>query len=126
MTRFIGSLITTVATFSLTACGGTSDSGGGTADTGGAAKTEMSEMQHDAHPAEHSAEGTVNSVDQAAGTVNISHGPVASVNWPGMTMNFKLVDSKMADGLKQGQRVKFQFTIQGGMDATVTQITSME
>ena len=125
MTRFMGSLITTIAAFSLTACGGTSDSGSGT-DTRGAAKTEMAEMQRDAHPAEHSAEGTINSVDQTADTVNISHGPVASANWPGMTMNFKLADSKMADGLKQGQRVKFQFTIQGGMDATVTRITSME
>ena len=126
MTRFIGSLITTVTAFSLTACGGTADPGGVTTDTSGAAKTGIPEMQHDAHRVEHSAEGTVNSVDQAAGTVNISHGPVASANWPGMTMNFKLADSKMADALKPGQRVKFQFTIQGGMDATVTRITSME
>ena len=125
MTRFIGSFIVTVTAFTLTACGGASDSGDGT-DTRGAARTEMSEMQHGTHPSEHTGEGTVNSVDQAAGTVNISHGPVASANWPGMTMNFQLADSKLADGLKPGQRVKFQFTLHGGMDATVTHVELLQ
>ena len=76
--------------------------------------------------AEHMAAGTLNSVDQAAGTVNISHGPVASANWPGMTMTFKLADPSAAANLRPGQEVDFHFTIQSGMSATVTQIGPAE
>ena len=76
--------------------------------------------------AEHTAEGTLNAVDTTAGTVNISHGPVASASWPAMTMSFKLADPSTAANLKAGQHVKFQFTIQSGMSATVTRISPTE
>ncbi len=75
---------------------------------------------------EHMAEGKVNSVDQATGRVSITHGPVASANWPGMTMSFRLADPAAAADLKPGQRVEFHFTIESGMDATVTQIRSLD
>ena len=75
---------------------------------------------------EHMAEGKLNSVDQATGRVSITHGPVASANWPGMTMSFKLADPSTAADLKPGQRVEFHFTIESGMNATVTQIRSID
>ena len=75
---------------------------------------------------DHTAEGTLNSVDQATGKVSITHGPVASANWPGMTMSFKLADPSAAASLKPGQRVEFHFRIESGMDATVTQIRSID
>ena len=75
---------------------------------------------------EHTAEGTLNSADPAAGRVNITHGPVATAQWPGMTMSFKLADPAAAGDLKPGQRVEFHFTIESGMDATVTQIKSID
>jgi Cu(I)/Ag(I) efflux system membrane fusion protein len=75
---------------------------------------------------EHKAEGTLNSIDLAAGRVNITHGPVASASWPGMTMSFKLANPDVATGLKAGQRVAFQFTIESGMDATITQMKPAE
>ena len=52
--------------------------------------------------------------------------PVASANWPGMTMSFKLADPAAASALKPGQRVEFHFTIESGMDATVTEIKAVE
>jgi len=39
-----------------------------------------------------------------------------------MTMSFELADPNAAADLKAGQHVKFQFTIQSGMSATVTRI----
>ena len=75
----------------------------------------------DAHGA-----GTVSSIDPDAGTVNISHGPVASANWPAMTMSFELANPSSASGIEPGQRVDFKFTIAGGMDATVTEIKRVE
>jgi Cu/Ag efflux protein CusF len=86
----------------------------------------MPNMPQSAQTPAHMAQGTVNSIDQAAGTVNISHGPVASANWPAMTMSFKLANPSSASSIVPGQRVEFQFTIAGGMDATVTEIKRVE
>jgi len=118
------SLVTaTIAAIALAGCGQSPD--GKTANDG--ATPGMPAMQQAAPAAaEHMAEGTLNSVDTTAGTVNISHGPVASASWPAMTMSFKLADPSAAATLKPGEHVKFQFTIQSGMSATVTQISPSE
>ena len=86
----------------------------------------MSNAKQSEQRPEHMAEGTLNSVDQAAGRVNITHGPIASANWPGMTMTFKLANPSDATDLKPGQHVEFHFTIESGMDATVTEIKAMD
>jgi Cu/Ag efflux protein CusF len=118
------------ATVAAIALGGCGESPDGKAASGGAspatpATPAMPAMQQAAPAAaEHMAEGTLNSVDTTAGTVSISHGPVASASWPAMTMSFKLADPSAAATLKPGEHVKFQFTIQSGMSATVTQISS--
>ena len=57
----------------------------------------------------HHAEGTVDSVDAKAGSVSISHGPVASLKWPAMTMDFKLANTALQKDLKPGARVSFEF-----------------
>lgn len=75
---------------------------------------------------EHMAEGTLNSIDRAAGTLNISHGPIASADWPAMTMSFKLSNPSAAPNLTPGQKVEFHFTIESGMSATVTQISAAD
>ncbi len=54
------------------------------------------------------AEGTVNKVDDANGKVNISHGPIPSLGWPAMTMDFGLKDKADAAKLKPGQQIKFE------------------
>jgi len=116
------------ATFASIALAGCSDSNDGDESAAGSAMPGMPGMQQQAAAKAdvHAAEGTVNSIDSAAGTVNISHGPVASASWPAMTMSFTLADPKSAARLKPGQKVKFQFTIQSGMAATVTEITPSE
>jgi Cu/Ag efflux protein CusF len=43
-----------------------------------------------------------------------------------MTMSFKLADPAAVPDVQPGQRVKFEFTIQSGMAATVTKIAPME
>ena len=110
-----------VTTLSLSGCGGSGDE---SAPAAGANMPGMPSMSQTAgKPAEHMAQGTLNSVDAAAGTVSISHGAVATANWPAMTMSFKLADPAEAANLKPGDRVDFHFTIESGMSATVTQIT---
>ncbi|RZI40084.1 efflux RND transporter periplasmic adaptor subunit, partial [Herbaspirillum sp. HC18] len=62
-----------------------------------------------ANVAGHQAEGSVDSIDSKAGTVSIAHGPVASLKWPGMTMEFKVANESLLKGLKPGASVKFEF-----------------
>ncbi len=60
-------------------------------------------------PAIHSAEGTVESVGPGEGSVTVSHGPVPSLKWPGMTMEFKVTDPAVRSGLRKGDRIRFEF-----------------
>lgn len=109
----------------LSACGGPGGEGDSAAVRSGMATMPASNA--DSESAEtHSAEGTLNSMDLAAGTANISHGPVPSANWPDMTMVFKLADPDSARALDPGQRIRFEFTIEGGMSATVSKIEAIE
>ena len=65
--------------------------------------------------------GVVKSIDPAAGSITLEHGPVKSLNWPAMTMGFKVKDKKLLDSLKPGDRVQFSVE-QSGKDYVVTSI----
>lgn len=67
-----------------------------------------------------SATGVVESVDPAARTVTIAHDPVATLQWPAMTMTFQAPDVDLG-AIEQGDRVAFEFT-SSGMDGTITSI----
>ena len=69
----------------------------------------------------HKATGKVTKVDQAKGSVTIAHGPVPSMNWPSMTMAFKVKDKAMLDKVKNGDQVEFSF-VESGRDHTITEI----
>jgi Cu(I)/Ag(I) efflux system membrane fusion protein len=55
----------------------------------------------------HTAEGKVESV--SADGITISHGPVASLKWPPMTMGFGKPDPKAFADVKPGDTVRFEF-----------------
>ena len=57
----------------------------------------------------HRAEGLVEEVDAKAGTLSLSHGPVASLKWPAMTMEFKLANPSLLQTLKPGAKVDVEF-----------------
>ncbi|MBS4018200.1 efflux RND transporter periplasmic adaptor subunit [Azonexus hydrophilus] len=59
--------------------------------------------------ASHQAEGTVDGVDAAAGTISLNHGPVASLKWPAMTMEFKAANASLLQGIKPGAKVAVEF-----------------
>ena len=85
---------------------------------------DMKGMQKDANKApgkSHQAAGKVKSVDAAKGTVSIDHGPVASMNWPAMTMAFKTKDKKMLEKVKAGQQIEIDF-VQQGKDYIITKV----
>lgn len=61
--------------------------------------------------------GVVKAIDAKAGSITLSHGPVAEVHWPAMTMAFKVVDAKLLAGIKVNQKVAFTFRSEGEMNA---------
>jgi Cu(I)/Ag(I) efflux system membrane fusion protein len=65
--------------------------------------------QPGAKGASHQAEGTVDGVDAAAGTISLNHGPVASLKWPAMTMEFKAANASLLQGMKPGAKVAVEF-----------------
>jgi len=54
--------------------------------------------------------GVVRAVDKPSGKIQITHDPVAAVNWPRMTIMFRLKNASLADQAKQGDKVKFVLT----------------
>ncbi|MDO8788445.1 MAG: efflux RND transporter periplasmic adaptor subunit [Sulfuritalea sp.] len=57
----------------------------------------------------HQATGKLDAIDAKSGTVSITHGPVASLKWPGMTMDFTLANSSLLGSLKPGATIEFSF-----------------
>src|SRR5882672_7979881 len=76
-----------------------------------ASTTRMADMPEgkSAAAVEHSGEGKVEAVHKDA--VTLSHGPIASMQWGAMTMDFGAPASGVPTSLKPGQAVKFTFTM---------------
>ena len=70
----------------------------------------------------HRAEGMVEELDTKAGTVSISHGPVASLKWPAMTMEFKVANDALLKSLKAGTKVSFEFVERGPGEWVITSV----
>ena len=58
----------------------------------------------------HKGKGIVQAVNLGGGTVEISHAPIPSLQWPAMSMEFKVKDKAMLAGLKKGQPVEIEIT----------------
>jgi Cu/Ag efflux protein CusF len=52
--------------------------------------------------------GTVEKVDAAQGKVTIDHGPIPNLNMDAMTMVFRAQDPAVLEGVKAGDRIRFQ------------------
>ena len=69
----------------------------------------------------HKGTGTVQKSDSAGGKVTIAHDPIKSMEWPAMTMSFKLKDKAMLEKVKQGEKIEFSF-VHSGKDYVITDI----
>ena len=83
----------------------------------GTAFAQTSAADHTAHhPAGASAaaaatpmaDGEVRKIDKEQGKVTLRHGPIPSLDMPGMTMVFKVKDLAMLDKVKAGDKVRFK------------------
>ena len=81
----------------------------------------MNGMRMETAPVIHRGSGTVQKIDATKEMVTLVHGPIASLNWPAMTMSFKLKDAALARGIKAGEAVDFEL-VQSGSDYVVTRL----
>jgi Cu(I)/Ag(I) efflux system protein CusF len=56
----------------------------------------------------------VRKIDKAKGEITLKHGPMPKFDMPAMTMAYRLKDKAMLDGLKPGDRIKFDADGIGG------------
>jgi membrane fusion protein, copper/silver efflux system len=82
-----------------------------------ATATRLSEMPAAAE-AVHSGEGRVEKIGKEG--ITLSHGPIASMQWGAMTMEFKPPKEGVPQGMKEGDKVRFDFraTPQGEFQIT--------
>jgi len=71
----------------------------------------------------HKAEGVVNKIDVQHNIVNLTHGPIKSLGWSGMTMDFQVKDVAILKNVKAGQKVDFEVVNEGPGKYYVTRIT---
>lgn len=57
--------------------------------------------------AQYISEGEVRKVDLEQGKVTLRHGPLTNLDMPPMTMVFTATDKRLLDGVKQGDKVRF-------------------
>jgi len=84
--------------------------------------SEMSGMSATSAKA-HKAHGVVNKVDMQHNTINLTHGPIKSLGWSGMTMDFAVKDAAIMKQVKAGQKVDFEVVNEGPGKYFVTRIT---
>ena len=58
--------------------------------------------------------GVVKSVDAQKGVVTIAHEPIKELNWPSMTMGFKVSDSALLKKAAAGKKIDFVLEDRGG------------
>ncbi|WP_410210838.1 copper-binding protein [Aquirhabdus sp.] len=57
--------------------------------------------------------GIIRSIDDKSGMIVLNHQPIKELNWPAMSMGFKVADHKLLGGVKAGQQVNFELTSEG-------------
>jgi Cu(I)/Ag(I) efflux system membrane fusion protein len=60
------------------------------------------------HEATHRGRGKVTAVDVGKGRIEIEHGPIGSLQWPAMTMEFRVRDREELAALRQGDTIEFE------------------
>ncbi|HEY0845021.1 MAG TPA: efflux RND transporter periplasmic adaptor subunit [Noviherbaspirillum sp.] len=87
--------------------------------------SQGNEQSEKSASAGHKAEGTIESIDAKEGTVSVNHGPVASLKWPGMTMDFKVANASLLKDLKPGASIGFEFVERQPGEYVITSVQSL-
>jgi Cu(I)/Ag(I) efflux system membrane fusion protein len=70
----------------------------------------------------HRGEGTLDAIDPKSGTVSITHGPIDTLKWPGMTMDFTLANASLVTNVKPDTLIAFEFVERKPGEYVITKI----
>ncbi|MDD2342330.1 MAG: copper-binding protein [Tolumonas sp.] len=87
--------------------------------------SQMPGMSMDQSQKTYPLNGRVVAVDAANQQVTLEHDAVTELNWPAMTMPFKVADAKLLQGLQAGQTIMAMFTANEGAAPTIVSLHSM-
>ena len=71
-------------------------------------ETSTSEQIASASRMTYHGEGTIKAIDLAHATVTLAHGPIESLQWPAMTMDFRFLEPALLQSFKPGQKISFE------------------
>jgi Cu(I)/Ag(I) efflux system membrane fusion protein len=74
----------------------------------------------------HHGSGEIKEMDWAHATVTIAHNPIASLDWPAMTMGFRARDPALLRPLKPGQKVDFEIVEESGSEYVIVRIQPLD
>lgn len=105
MRQFLLSLAFTAVGPALALASGDSDSGHDMSSHEGMSTESHENMHDESHEgmAGVHAEATVNSIGD--GTANVTHGPIAEIGWPAMTMDLPVLDGAEIGDVEDGDEV---------------------
>jgi len=83
--------------------------------------SKMGDMKMAGAGAGEMSDAEVRKVDKEQGKVTLKHGPIKSLDMPGMTMVFTVKDKAVLDTVKPGDKVKFKAVDEAGK-LTVTEM----
>ncbi len=73
----------------------------------------------------HQADGVLESINDD-GTVSITHEPIASLKWPGMTMDFALANPALVANVQPGSAIHFEIVERGEGEWVITRLQAKE
>jgi Cu(I)/Ag(I) efflux system membrane fusion protein len=136
-----GEQVVTSANFLIDAESNLKAALGGLVNTNGGESTDAKDdaqpvAEHDGHdqntaeqtkPAVvgHQAQGTLDAIN-ANGTVSITHGPITSLGWPGMSMDFPLANSSLAQGIQPGSAITFELVERKPGEYVITKLQAKQ
>lgn len=74
------------------------------------------------NPITHHGEGRIEAIDFAHAVVTLAHEPISSLNWPSMTMDFRMTDSALLRSLTPRQKVMFEIIEESAGEYVITSI----
>lgn len=73
----------------------------------------------------HQARGVLDAINDD-GTVSITHQPVKSLGWPGMSMDFELANASLAQGIAPGSAITFELVERGKGEWIITKLRAVK
>jgi Cu(I)/Ag(I) efflux system membrane fusion protein len=87
-------------------------------DSESSLSTTVARLEGSGESGAHKGRGTVLEVDPAQGRVELDHEPIATLQWPRMTMGFPVEDQAQLARLKKGDTVEFELRAQPQPDGS--------